>query len=106
MSTSRLPDHEQRILDEIERVLSRDRRLVRRLRTSRRRGPDLAGVVFRVARYTPRPWTVVALLAVSVALMTAGIVTSDPGVIWAFAVVWPVALYAVLRLLCRRSRTS
>ncbi|MFK4145449.1 DUF3040 domain-containing protein [Streptomyces sp. NPDC004065] len=98
MSTSRLPDHEQRILDEIERALSRDRRLARRLRTARRRRrPDLSGV----ASWTPRPWTVLLLLAVSVALMTAGIVTSRPGVIWAFAAVWPLSLFAAFRLLCR-----
>lgn len=101
MSTSRLPDHEQRILDEMERALRRDRRLDRRLRTlgrSRRR-PDFS----RLTSYAPRPWTVVVLVAVSVALMTAGIVTSAPGVIWAFAAVWPLALFSAFRLLCRSS---
>ncbi|MFF8593383.1 DUF3040 domain-containing protein [Streptomyces sp. NPDC015220] len=104
MSTNRLPEHEQRILDEIERALSRDRRLVRRLRTvrRRRRGPDLS----RVAAYAPRPWTVVVLLAVAAALLTAGAVTSRPGVIWAFAAVWPLTLYAAFRLLCRRMRAG
>ncbi|MFI2640921.1 DUF3040 domain-containing protein [Streptomyces sp. NPDC018610] len=104
MSTSRLPEHEQRILDEIERALSRDRRLARRLRTvrRRRRRPDLS----RVAGYAPRPWTVAVLLAASVALMTAGVVTSRAGVIWAFAAVWPVALFAGFRLLCRWSRAG
>jgi hypothetical protein len=98
VTTGRLPDHEQRILDEIERALRRDRRLDRRLRTLRpRRRPDLT----RVAAYRPRLRTVVALLALSVALMVAGIVTSEPGVIWAFAAVWPVTLFAVFRLLCR-----
>ncbi|MEU6479946.1 DUF3040 domain-containing protein [Streptomyces sp. NPDC047017] len=103
MSTNRLPDREQRILDEIEHALSQDRRLVRRLgSTRRRRRPDLS----RIAAYTPRPWVVGLLLAVSVALMTAGAVTSEPGVIWGFAVVWPVALFAAFRLLCRWSRTG
>ncbi|MER6981372.1 DUF3040 domain-containing protein [Streptomyces carpinensis] len=106
MSTSRLPDHEQRILDEIERALSRDRRLARRLSTSRRRGPDLPRVLSRAAAYISKPWAVVVLLGVTVTLLTAGIVTSDPGVIWAFAVVWPPTLYAVVRLLSRRSRTA
>ncbi|MBC9726501.1 DUF3040 domain-containing protein [Streptomyces sp. TRM68367] len=98
MSTGRLPDHEQRILDEMERALRRDRRLDRRLRTLRaRRFPDLA----RLAAYSPRLRTVVSLLAVSVALMVAGIVTSEPAVIWAFAALWPLALFAVFRTLCR-----
>ncbi|MDN0200644.1 DUF3040 domain-containing protein [Streptomyces sp. S.PNR 29] len=98
MTTGRLPDHEQRILDEIERALRRDRRLDRRLRTlrpSRRPDPN------RLAAYRPRLRTVIALLAVSIALMVAGIITSEPGVIWAFAGVWPLALFAVFRLLCR-----
>ncbi|MGX4689043.1 DUF3040 domain-containing protein [Streptomyces sp. JNUCC 63] len=99
MSTNRLPDHEQRILNEIERALSRDRRLVRRLRPQRR--SRWRSALSRVASYSPRVWTVVVLLAVSVGLMTTGIVTSEPAVIWAFAVVWPVALFSVFRLLCR-----
>ncbi|MEV5434209.1 DUF3040 domain-containing protein [Streptomyces sp. NPDC052701] len=94
MSIGRLTDHEQRVLDEMERALRRDRRLDRRLRTFRP-GSD-------AARF-PRPRTVAALLAVSVALMVAGIVTSEPAVIWAFAAVWPTTLFAAFRLLCRWS---
>jgi hypothetical protein len=98
VSTSRLPDHEQRILDELERELRRDRRLNRRLRTlGRRRRLDPA----RILHYDPRPLTVAFLLTVSVALMAAGVATSEPGVIWAFAGVWPLALFSVFRLLCR-----
>ncbi|PZT70718.1 hypothetical protein DN402_06740 [Streptomyces sp. SW4] len=98
MSIGRLPDHEQRILDEMERELRRDRRLDRRLRTFRPgRRPPLA----RVAAYRPRTLTVLLLLTLSVTLMVAGIVTSRPGVIWAFAAVWPPTLFAVFRLLCR-----
>ncbi|WP_445526049.1 DUF3040 domain-containing protein [Streptomyces cyslabdanicus] len=100
MSTGRLPDREQRILNEIERALSHDRRLVRRMRSGRRR-PDLS----RVASYAPRAWTVVLLATVSVALLTAGAVTAEPAVIWAFAAVWPVTLFSALRLLCRRTES-
>ncbi|MEU3661026.1 DUF3040 domain-containing protein [Streptomyces sp. NPDC032940] len=102
MTISRLPDHEQRILDEVERALRRDRRLDRRLRTLRlHRGPDLS----RLASYRPRTPAVVALLALSVTLLVTGVVTSEPAVIWAFALVWPPALFAALRLLRhRRSR--
>lgn len=98
MSVGRLPEHEQRILDEVERALRRDRRLERRLRTFRpSRRPDPA----RLLAHRPRTLTVLLLLAVSVTLMVTGIVTSEPGVIWAFAAVWPVTLFAVFRTLCR-----
>ncbi|MEU3894734.1 DUF3040 domain-containing protein [Streptomyces sp. NPDC057376] len=98
MSIGRLPEHEQRILDEVERALSRDRRLDRRLRTLRlSRRPDPA----RLLSYRPRTLTVLLLLALSVTLLVTGIVTSAPGVIWAFAAVWPVTLFASFRLLCR-----
>ena len=98
MATGRLPDHEQRILDELERALRRDRRLDRRLRTLRlHRRPDLS----RVSRYRPHVVTVGFLLAVSIALLVTGIVTSRIAVIWAFAGVWPLALFAVFRLVCR-----
>ncbi|WP_030240976.1 MULTISPECIES: DUF3040 domain-containing protein [unclassified Streptomyces] len=102
MSIGRLPDHEQRILDEMERALRRDRRLDRRLRTLRlSRLPDPARVLARLGSYRPRVWTVAVLLAMSIGLMVTGIVTSAPGVIWAFAALWPLTLFAVFRLLCR-----
>ncbi|MER7489067.1 hypothetical protein ABTY20_24775 [Streptomyces sp. NPDC126497] len=104
MSVGRLPEHEQHILDGIERALSRDRRLDRRLRTfTVRRGPDLTRLLVRVASYRPHGRTVAVLLAVSVALMVTGIVTSAPWAIWAFAAVWPPTLFAAFRLLCRWS---
>lgn len=100
MTTGRLPHHEQRVLEQIEAALRRDRRLDRRLRTLRlRRGPNLAPI----AGYQPRAGTVGILLTVSVTLMVIGIRTSDPGVIWAFAALWPLTLYGVFRLLCRWS---
>ncbi|MGV9883652.1 DUF3040 domain-containing protein [Streptomyces sp. NPDC003006] len=99
MSISRLPEHEQRILHQIERGLRRDRRLARRLRRLSRRGrrPSASRPVARPSHAC----AVALLLAVSVGLMVTGIRTSEPGVIWAFAVVWPVTLYAAFRLLCR-----
>ncbi|MFD7768328.1 DUF3040 domain-containing protein [Streptomyces sp. NPDC059787] len=104
MSIGRLPDHEQHILDGIERALSRDRRLARRLRTLRvRRGPDVTRLPARIMSCRPRGLTVVFLLALSVALMVTGIVTSAPWAIWTFAAVWPPALFAAFRLLCRWS---
>ncbi|MEV0975515.1 DUF3040 domain-containing protein [Streptomyces sp. NPDC049915] len=98
MSIGRLPDHEQRILDDLERDLRRDRRLTRRLRTLERPRRSWPA---RLAAYRPHPLTVAALLAVAVGLMVTGISTSHPAAIWAFAFVWPVTLFAVFRLLCR-----
>ncbi|CAL9394717.1 hypothetical protein C1708_06835 [Streptomyces sp. DH-12] len=104
MSLGRLPEHEQHVLDEIERSLRRDRRLNRLLRRHRvRRGPDLKRFLGRVARCNPRGRTVALLLAVSVAVMVTGIVTSAPWALWTFAAVWPVTLFAAFRLLCRWS---
>ncbi|MET9390567.1 hypothetical protein ABZY20_09180 [Streptomyces sp. NPDC006624] len=103
MSIGRLPDHEQRILDEMERVLRRDRRLDRRLRTLRlNRRPDPARALARMASYRPRVRTVALLLAVSAGLLVAGAVTSAPGLIWAFAFLWPLTLFAGFRLLAGR----
>ncbi|MEU2280703.1 DUF3040 domain-containing protein [Streptomyces sp. NPDC013178] len=96
MTTGRLSDDERRVLAEMERALRRDRRLDKRLRTLQWH-PRLSGA----ASWTPRPWTVVLLLAVSVGLTVAGIITSAPAVIWTFAAVWPPTLYAAFRLLCR-----
>ncbi|MFE7648981.1 DUF3040 domain-containing protein [Streptomyces phaeoluteigriseus] len=89
MAGSRLAVQEQRDLEEIERALSRDRRLDRRLRT------------FSLPPRRPRVRTTMSLLALSVTLTVTGIVTSEPGVIPAFAVVWPVTLCTLFRLLCR-----
>ncbi len=98
MTIGRLSAREQRVLDEVERALRHDRRLDRRLRTMRlSRLPDLS----RLAACRPRPLTTALLLAVSLTLMATGIATSVPGVIWAFALSWPVTLFAVFRLLCR-----
>ncbi len=103
MTIGRLPDHEQRILDRLEADLRRDRRLDRQLRTLQlKRRPVLAPL----AAYRPHPVTVAFSLALSIILMVTGIRTSDPAVIWAFALVWPLTLYAVFRLLCRWSETE
>ncbi|CAL9565535.1 hypothetical protein SUDANB58_04730 [Streptomyces sp. enrichment culture] len=98
MTAHRLTEREQRILDELERDLRRDRRLDRWMRTFR---PGRRSVLARLAAYRPRRRTVALLSALSVTLMVTGIVTSEPAVIWAFALVWPVTLFAAFRLLCR-----
>ncbi|MEV6119233.1 DUF3040 domain-containing protein [Streptomyces sp. NPDC052077] len=103
MTTGRLPEHEQRILDEMERALRHDRRLDRRLRTLRlSRLPDPA----RLAAYRPHTLTVLLLLALSVVLLVTGAVTAASGVLWAFAAVGPLTLFAALRLARRRDQHS
>lgn len=93
-------------MDEVDRVddgspgvrfTIRDRLLLKRvefeMRRERRHGRD--------------PWlaTAVALFgAASVFLMVVGMLTSDPAVIWAFAILWPLTLLQAFRLLCRWSR--
>ncbi|MGA5122002.1 DUF3040 domain-containing protein [Streptomyces pseudogriseolus] len=104
MSLGRLPEHEQHILDEIERSLRRDRRLNRLMRGRRaRRGPDWKRVAGRITRCEPRGRTVALLVAVSAALMVTGVVTAAPWAIWVFVTVWPVTLFAAFRLLSRWS---
>jgi len=88
MEETRLTVREQLILRDIESALRRDRRLERALRDHGRRSLSL-------------PLSVAVLGVASVILMVTGIHTSDPAVIWAFAVVWPVALIQAFRLLCR-----
>lgn len=79
MALGRLPEHEQHILDEIERSLRRDRRLNRLMRGRRaRRGPDWKRVAGRITRCEPRGRTVALLVAVSAALMVTGVVTAAP----------------------------
>ncbi|MFD3843865.1 DUF3040 domain-containing protein [Streptomyces sp. NPDC058642] len=97
MTIGPLHDDERHKLDEMERALRRDRRLDRRMRRLGRRRPPLLA---RIAHYRPHPWTVAVLLVLSVGLAAAGIDTSEPAVIWAFAAVWPVTLYAAFKLLC------
>ncbi|MFD4631763.1 DUF3040 domain-containing protein [Streptomyces sp. NPDC058284] len=96
MATERLPEHEQRILEELEESLRRDRPLQARWRLLR-----LERRVRNVLAHTPRPLTVAFLAIVCGALLIIGIRTSTPGVIWAFAVLWSLTLVGFLRLLCR-----
>lgn len=106
MATGRLPEHEQRILDQMEEELRGDRRFSRRLRklgVRRRLGLTFLTRLTRPADHRPRTGTVVFSVLVSVSLLVAGICTSEPAVIWAFAGVWPLTLFGVLRLLRRRA---
>ncbi|MFF6984483.1 DUF3040 domain-containing protein [Streptomyces sp. NPDC008343] len=87
---------ERLILKRIEIELRRDRRLVGALA----KGPDS-----RSPRRQPLLPTAVLFFGItSVFLMVVGMRTSDPGVLWTFAGVWPLTLLLAFRLLCRWSK--
>jgi hypothetical protein len=93
---ARLSIRDRLVLKHIETEMRRDRR---------RNLTPRAGPAVRTPDRDPWLPAAVGLLgAVSVFLMVLGIRTSDPAVIWAFAVLWPVTLLQAFRLLCRWSR--
>ncbi|GAA2079336.1 hypothetical protein GCM10009801_36840 [Streptomyces albiaxialis] len=96
-----LSDRERRVLDEVEEALRRDRRLSRRVGRWRRRQRLRRMRPPWTVTYLPRARTLVLLNGVTVVLLAVGIGTGATGVVWAFSVVWPLALLAVLRRLCR-----
>ncbi|MGW7257373.1 DUF3040 domain-containing protein [Streptomyces sp. NPDC054834] len=84
-----LTTHERLALLRMEAELRRDRRLARRMSAPR-----------------PRVWlplTAAVLMCASIALGVLGFRTSDPALVWGFAVVWPLTLLTGFRLLCRAS---
>ncbi|MEU8469985.1 DUF3040 domain-containing protein [Streptomyces sp. NPDC029006] len=86
----RLSPGERLALVQIESRLRQDRRFARRMGC-----PRGAGWL---------PAAVVLLTAVSVFLAVMGIRTSDPALLWCFAVLWPLTLLQAFRLLCRATR--
>ncbi|MFD8303582.1 DUF3040 domain-containing protein [Streptomyces sp. NPDC059690] len=89
MDDTRLSLRERFILKDIERRLRHDPRLRRRMRAG-------SG-----GRSLWLPLAVTLSGATSLFLLVVGIRTSDPGVIWAFAGLWPLTLIQGFRLLCR-----
>jgi hypothetical protein len=93
-----LSPHERLALRRMEAELSADRRLTRRMRHHMNR---------RLRRPVSRRWlplSTAALLSASVFLVVMGVRTSDPAVLWCFAVLWPLTLLQGFRLLCRAGR--
>ncbi|MFG2887245.1 DUF3040 domain-containing protein [Streptomyces sp. NPDC048297] len=86
----RLSPRERIVLLEIEANLRRDRRLAHRMR---RAGRDL---------WLPLSVALLAVASVFVAVM--GIRTSDPALLWCFALLWSLTLLQAFRLLCRAAR--
>jgi len=52
------------------------------------------------------PLTVVLMLMCSVVLAVVGIRTSDAALLWCFAVLWPLTMVQIIRLLGRWIRTT
>jgi hypothetical protein len=86
----RLSPRERLALLEIEASLRRDRRFARRMGAAHRRVWLPLGVL---------------LLAVATAFVAVmGIRSSDPALLWCFALLWPLTLFQAFRLLCRATR--
>lgn len=99
MTAERLPEHEQRVLSELEDSLRLDRAF--RIRWQLRCGlPRLRRHLRAVLTHTPHPLTVAFLAVLSGTLLVIGLRTSTPGIVWAFAGLWALTLVGVLRLLC------
>ncbi|MET8772701.1 DUF3040 domain-containing protein [Streptomyces sp. NPDC004658] len=87
---ARLSPRERLALLRIEADLLRDRRFARRM------GAAPRGVWLPVA--------VLLLTVASVFVAVMGIRTSDPALLWSFALLWPLTLFQAFRLLCRATR--
>ncbi|MFF5859436.1 DUF3040 domain-containing protein [Streptomyces sp. NPDC012751] len=86
----RMSARERLALLQIEANLRQDRRFARRMGAARRPGLLPAAVLL------------LGLASVFVAVM--GIRTSQPALLWCFAVLWPLTLFQAFRLLCRAAR--
>ncbi|MFJ4846729.1 MULTISPECIES: hypothetical protein [unclassified Streptomyces] len=100
MGSSELSDRERRTLAGMERLLSADAVLERRLRTMRLTPRDRAMDALRdrgTWRFRPRVLLVAVLVAVSLALLVATVVTWQPGLAAAFGVSWLLAVTVAFR---------
>ncbi|MFF9584559.1 DUF3040 domain-containing protein [Streptomyces achromogenes] len=86
----RLTPRERLTLLRIEAGLRQDRRFARRM------GEERQGVSL--------PVSVLLLATASVFAAVMGIRTSDPALLWCFALLWPLTLVQAFRLLCRATR--
>ncbi|MEU1007507.1 DUF3040 domain-containing protein [Streptomyces sp. NPDC088810] len=86
----RLSPRERLALLQIEANLRQDRRFARHMGALRDR--------------TWLPASVLLLAAASAFVAVMGIRTSDPALLWCFALLWPLTLFQAFRLLCRAAR--
>ncbi|MFJ9820700.1 DUF3040 domain-containing protein [Streptomyces sp. NPDC101151] len=91
-----LSEGERLALLRIEADLRRDRRLAHRMRSAR-----------RMDRARRSAWLLLAVLllaAASVFVAVMGLRTTDPALLWCFALLWPLTLLQAFRLLRRAAR--
>ncbi len=92
----RLSPRERVALLIIEAELRQDRRLVHRMRVTSGRP--------RFQRGLWLPLAFLLLAGASAFTAVVGIRTSDPSLLWCFALLWPLTLMQGFRLLCRTTR--
>ncbi|MEU6666846.1 DUF3040 domain-containing protein [Streptomyces sp. NPDC046727] len=85
---------ERLALLQIEADLRQDRRFARRMSPARH----------AVRHEVWLPVAVLLLASASVFVAVMGIRTSDPALLWCFALLWPLTLCQAFRLLCRAVR--
>ncbi|MEW2625862.1 DUF3040 domain-containing protein [Streptomyces sp. NPDC048106] len=96
---TRLSPRERLALLEIEAHLRQDRGFARRMEGGAHREQG-----DRAHRGVWLPVGVLLLAVASAFCAVMGIRTSDPGLLWCFAVLWPFTLFQSFRLLCRAAR--
>ncbi|MEV6836864.1 DUF3040 domain-containing protein [Streptomyces sp. NPDC051133] len=103
-----LSPRERLVLLEIEARLRQDRRLSHRMRRMRR--VHRVQRMRRVRSDVPLRLSVLLLAVASALVAVMGIRSSDPALLWCFALLWPLTLLQAARLLRRtadrRSRTG
>ncbi|MFC9280598.1 DUF3040 domain-containing protein [Streptomyces collinus] len=92
----RLSPRERVALLIIEAELRQDRRFVHRMRATPGRS--------RFHRGAWLPLAFLLLACASVFTAVVGIRTSEPSLLWCFALLWPLTLLQGFRLLCRATR--
>ncbi|GGS61137.1 MULTISPECIES: DUF3040 domain-containing protein [Streptomyces] len=113
----RLSLRERLVLARIEAGLRQDRRFAHRMGRTRRMGwrgrmrrmgrTRRGGRTRRTGRARREVWLPAAVLLLTVAsvfVAVMGIRTSDPALLWCFALLWPLTLLQAFRLLCRAAR--
>ncbi|OYP19498.1 DUF3040 domain-containing protein [Streptomyces sp. FBKL.4005] len=104
----RLSPRERLALLRIEAHLREDRRFARRMGDSGRTGGShRTGRARRTGRVRREVWLPASVLLLAVAsgfVAVMGIRTSDPRLLWCFALLWPLTLFQAFRLLCRAAR--
>ncbi|MFG3093406.1 DUF3040 domain-containing protein [Streptomyces sp. NPDC048202] len=102
MKEVRLSPHEKRVLAEMERALSRDPALARRLAEIRVTRPGATAAPH--ARPHTLAITVIVFAVVSLTLLAIAVAYAHPILLWVFAATWLLTLAGLIRLTLRWSR--